>query len=105
EKKTRLHKAGAPHVIATQEQDMVAEVMRITNGNGARVAFDPVGGPDFPKLISALTDQGIAYIYGALSEGDTRIPALEMLFPRCDTCFVTGLGQFGTPEDGHLNRL
>src|SRR6202048_4193489 len=79
EKKKRLQEAGAAHIVATQEQDMVVEVMRITNGNGARVAFDPVGGPDFPKLISALTDQGIAYIYGALSEGDTRIPALEMI--------------------------
>jgi NADPH:quinone reductase-like Zn-dependent oxidoreductase len=79
EKKKQLHEAGAAHVIATQEQDMVAEVMRITNGNGAHVAFDPVGGPDFPKLISLLTDQGIAYIYGALSEGDTPIPALEMI--------------------------
>jgi NADPH:quinone reductase-like Zn-dependent oxidoreductase len=79
DKKKQLHKAGAAHVIATQEQDMVAEVMRITNRNGARVAFDPVGGPGFPKLISALTDQGIAYIYGALSEGDTPIPALEMI--------------------------
>jgi NADPH:quinone reductase-like Zn-dependent oxidoreductase len=79
EKTSRLHEAGAAHVIATQEQDMVAEVMRITNGNGARVAFDPVGGPDFPKLISALADQGIAYIYGALSEGDTPIPVLEMI--------------------------
>jgi NADPH:quinone reductase-like Zn-dependent oxidoreductase len=45
----------------------------------ARVAFDPVGGPDLPKLIAALTDQGIAYIYGALSEGDTPIPVLEMI--------------------------
>jgi NADPH:quinone reductase-like Zn-dependent oxidoreductase len=79
DKKKRLHEAGAEHVIATQEQDLVAEVMRITNGNGARVAFDPVGGPDFPKLIRALANQGIAYIYGALSEGDTPIPVLEMI--------------------------
>jgi NADPH:quinone reductase-like Zn-dependent oxidoreductase len=79
EKKQRLHEAGAPHVVATQEQDMVAEVMRITGGNGARVAFDPVGGPDFPRLISALANQGTAYIYGALSEGDTPIPVLEMI--------------------------
>jgi NADPH:quinone reductase-like Zn-dependent oxidoreductase len=79
DKKKRLRDAGAEHVIATQEQDVVAEVMRITNGNGARVAFDPVGGPDFPKLIRALTNQGIAYIYGALSEGDTTIPVLEMI--------------------------
>ena len=79
DKKKRLHEAGAAHVIATQEQDMVAEVMRITNGNGARVAFDPVGGRDFPKLISALANQGTVYIYGALSEGDTTIPVLEMI--------------------------
>ena len=79
EKQQRLHEAGAPHVIVTQEQDMLAEVMRITDGNGARVVFDPVGGPDFPKLIAALTFQGIAYIYGALSEDDTPIPVLEMI--------------------------
>ena len=79
DKRKRLREAGAAHVVATQEQDLVAEVMRITNGHGARVAFDPVGGSDFPKLISALADQGIAYIYGALSEGTTPIPVLEMI--------------------------
>jgi NADPH:quinone reductase-like Zn-dependent oxidoreductase len=78
-KKQRLHEAGAQHVIATQEQDLLAEVMRITNGNGARVAFEPVGGPGFPKLVAALTFQGIAYIYGALSGDDTTIPVLEMI--------------------------
>jgi NADPH:quinone reductase-like Zn-dependent oxidoreductase len=79
DKKKRLQEAGAAHVVATQEQDIVAEVMRITNGHGARVAFDPVGGADFRKLIAALTNQGIAYIYGALSEDDTTIPVLEMI--------------------------
>ncbi len=79
EKKRRLLEAGAPHVVATQEQDLVAEVMRITNGNGARVAFDPIGGPDFPKLIAALANQGVAYIYGALSEDATPMPVLEMI--------------------------
>ena len=55
------------------------EIMRITDGKGARVAFDPVGGPTFAKLISALSFQGIAYIYGALSEGVTPLPVLEMI--------------------------
>src|SRR5712672_1104053 len=72
DKKKRLQEAGAVHVIATQEQDMVAEMMRITNGNGARVAFDPVGGQDFPKLISALANQGIVYIYGPLARVTPR---------------------------------
>src|SRR5712675_521931 len=79
DKKKRLHEAGAAHIVASREQDMVAEVMRITGGHGARIAFDPVGGADFPKLIAALANQGIAYIYGALSEDDTPIAVLGMI--------------------------
>jgi NADPH:quinone reductase-like Zn-dependent oxidoreductase len=71
--------AGAAHVVVTDETDLVQEIMRITDGKGARVAFDPVGGPTFAKLISALSFQGIAYIYGALSEGVTPLPVLEMI--------------------------
>jgi NADPH:quinone reductase-like Zn-dependent oxidoreductase len=62
-----------------EEVDLVQEVMRITDGKGARVAFDAVGGPNFPKLISALTFQGIVFIYGALAEADTPIPVLAMI--------------------------
>jgi NADPH:quinone reductase-like Zn-dependent oxidoreductase len=68
-KRKQLIEAGAAHVIATEEVDLVEEVMRITDGKGARVVFDPVGGPNFPKLISALAFQGTVYIYGALAEG------------------------------------
>ena len=78
-KRKQLLEAGAAHVIATDEVDMLAEVMRITDGKGARVAFDPVGGSNFPKLISALSFQGTVYIYGALAEGDTPIPVLAMI--------------------------
>jgi len=78
-KRNRLLEAGAAHVIATEEQDLVAEVNRITDGKGARVVFDPVGGANFSKLISVLTFQGIAFIYGALDEGATSIPVLEMV--------------------------
>ena len=79
EKRRQLLAAGAAHVIATEELDLVSEVKRITDGKGARVAFDPVGGPNFPKLISALSFQGIAYIYGALSDGITPLPVLDMI--------------------------
>jgi NADPH:quinone reductase-like Zn-dependent oxidoreductase len=78
-KRKQLLEAGATHVIATDEVDLVQEVMRITDGKGARVAFDPIGGPNFPKLISALAFQGIVYIYGALAEGDTPMPVLAMI--------------------------
>jgi NADPH:quinone reductase-like Zn-dependent oxidoreductase len=59
-------------VIATEEVDLVEEVMRITDGKGARVVFDPVGGPNFPKLMFALAFQGTVYIYGALAEATPR---------------------------------
>lgn len=78
-KRQQLLEAGAAHVIATQEQDLVAEVLRITAGKGARVVFDPVGGPTFAKLISAMAPGGIALLYGALSEETTPLPILELL--------------------------
>ncbi|MCY0853774.1 zinc-binding dehydrogenase [Cupriavidus sp. D39] len=78
-KKQQLLEAGAAHVIATDEVDFVQEVMRITDNKGARIAFDPVGGPNFSKLIDALAYQGIVYIYGALAEGDTPMPLLAMI--------------------------
>ncbi|MCT5858569.1 zinc-binding dehydrogenase, partial [Pseudomonas aeruginosa] len=46
DKREALLQAGAAAVIATQEQDMVAEVMTMTHGKGARMAFDPVGGAE-----------------------------------------------------------
>jgi NADPH:quinone reductase-like Zn-dependent oxidoreductase len=79
EKKQQLLDAGATHVIATSEADLVAEVTRITEGKGARVAFDPVGGETFGKLISALSFQGILYLYGALADAPTTLPVLDMI--------------------------
>lgn len=78
-KRQQLLDAGAKHVIATEETDLVKEVMRITDGKGARIAFDPVGGPTLTKLLSALSFNGTAYIYGALSPETTPLPVLDMI--------------------------
>lgn len=66
-------------MIATEEGDLSAEVMWITEGKGARVVFDPVGGPDFAKLVSALGVGGRIYLYGALSLEPTTLPMLAMI--------------------------
>ncbi|WP_144152362.1 zinc-dependent alcohol dehydrogenase family protein [Paraburkholderia sp. BCC1885] len=79
EKRSQLLEAGAAHVIATAESDLVQEIMRITGGKGARVVFDPVGGPTFAKLIEALSFGGIVFIYGALSSEVTPLPVLDMI--------------------------
>jgi NADPH:quinone reductase-like Zn-dependent oxidoreductase len=74
DKAAALKAQGAKHVVATEEQDLVAEVMRITQGKGARLVFDPVGGPYVDKLANAMADEGILFIYGSLSGQTTPFP-------------------------------
>ena len=81
-KREALLKAGAQHVIVTEEQDLVAEVHRITAGKGARIIFDPVGGPGLNQLAEAAAQDGIIFLYGALSTEPTPLPLLPVLGKR-----------------------
>lgn len=78
-KREALLQAGAKHVIATEEQDLVLEVNRITHNQGARVVFDPVGGPSIIKLAETTTQSGIIFQYGALSSEPTPLPLFPVL--------------------------
>jgi NADPH:quinone reductase len=73
-KRDALLAAGARHVVATQRQDLAAEVQRITDGKGARVAFDPVGGPGVETIASCMGEEGMVILYGALSPEPTPFP-------------------------------
>lgn len=79
DKRAALLGAGAKHVVATEEQDLVAEVNRITGGKGARVVFDPVGGPTLAKLAEATAQGGIIFQYGTLSPEPTPLPLFTLL--------------------------
>jgi len=74
-----LHEAGAAHVIVTDTADLVAEVRRITGGTGARVVFDPVGGPAFAQLAAVTAERGILIVYGALDTRATPLPVGDVL--------------------------
>ena len=78
-KRQALVDAGAAHVIATDEQDLVGEILDITGGQGARVVFDPVGGPTFAKLAQATAKLGTLFLYGALSTEPTPLPLFDVL--------------------------
>ena len=78
-KRQALLDAGAAHVIATDEQDLVKEILGLTDGKGARVVFDPVGGPTFAKLVQATAKLGILFLYGALSTEPTPLPLFGVL--------------------------
>jgi NADPH:quinone reductase-like Zn-dependent oxidoreductase len=60
--------------------DLVEQVMAITGGAGAKVAFDPVGGPYVEVLATALGERGILFIYGGLSETATPYPHWQAAF-------------------------
>ena len=53
--------------------------MKITDAQGASVVFDPIGGPDFLKLMEALAVEGTAYLCGTLSEQVTPLPGIEFV--------------------------
>jgi NADPH:quinone reductase-like Zn-dependent oxidoreductase len=74
-----LLQAGAAAAIATQKQDIVAEVMAITHGKGARMAFDPVGGPEVALVLNALAKHGIFFQYGALDSRDIPVSVMDLL--------------------------
>jgi NADPH:quinone reductase-like Zn-dependent oxidoreductase len=78
-KRLALLDAGAAHVIATEERDLVEEILGLTGGKGARVVFDPVGGPTLEKLVKATAKLGIVFIYGALSTEPTPLPLFDVL--------------------------
>jgi NADPH:quinone reductase-like Zn-dependent oxidoreductase len=76
-KRQALIDAGAAHVIVTEDQDLVAEILAITGGSGAKVVFDPVGERTIVKLMQAMARFGPLFIYGALSPEPT--PLLTVL--------------------------
>jgi len=79
DKRAALTKLGAAHVIATGQQDLVAETMRLTGGKGAQMVFDPVGGPTIEKLAAAMAQKGVLFEYGALSAEPTPLPLMDVL--------------------------
>ena len=78
-KKAALLKAGADHVIATEEEDLVARVNQITAGKGARIVFDPIGGKILESLAAATARKGIIFEYGALAPEPTPYPLFTAL--------------------------
>lgn len=81
-KRDALLRCGADVVIATQEEDLPSRVSEITDGRGARVAFDPIAGPMLAQLAQALSYDGTLIEYGALSSDPTPLPLFAALSKR-----------------------
>ncbi len=78
-KKAELLALGADHVIATEEENLVARVNQITSGKGARIVFDPIAGKGLEALAAATANSGIIFEYGALATEPTPYPLFAAL--------------------------
>ncbi len=63
-KVANANKSGAKTVIDLSRQNLLEEVMRLTNNKGADIAFDPVGGEVFGQLVKALCLRGAIVAIG-----------------------------------------
>ncbi|WP_395622793.1 zinc-binding dehydrogenase, partial [Sphingomonas daechungensis] len=72
EKCARALELGAAAAVNYRTQDFVAEVKRVTDGEGVSVVLDMVGGDYVPRNLATLSDDGrhvsIAFQQGAKSE-------------------------------------
>jgi NADPH:quinone reductase-like Zn-dependent oxidoreductase len=82
--------AGAAHVVATEEEDLVARVLEITGGRGVEHVFDAIAGPGVADLAKVTAKGGILTIHGLLSGGPTIFPTetLPDLWMRSYTLFA-----------------
>lgn len=80
EKAALADAAGADHLVVGREADVVAEVMRLTDGRGVDVAYDGIGGDMLVKSIRSVRPFGMAVTIGQAA-GPVPPVAVEELRP------------------------
>jgi len=66
-KAERVRALGADHVILYRQEDVAAQVRRITGGAGVPVAYDSVGAATFDATLASLARRGLFVSYGNAS--------------------------------------
>lgn len=67
DKAERVRSLGADHVILYRDQDVAAEVRRVTDGKGVPVAYDSVGAATFEGTLASLARRGLFVSFGNAS--------------------------------------
>ena len=88
---------GADAVINYQEEDLKAQIKTLTNGKGADVIYDPVGGSYTEPAFRGMAWKG-RYLVVGFAAGD--IPALPLNLPLLKGAALTGVfwGRFTQEE-------
>jgi NADPH2:quinone reductase len=78
-KAARVRELGADHVILYRDQDVAAEVRRITDGKGVPVAYDSVGKDTFEGTLKSLARRGIFVSFGNASGPPPPIEGRQLM--------------------------
>ncbi|KSS10163.1 zinc-dependent alcohol dehydrogenase family protein [Pseudomonas aeruginosa] len=70
-----LREQGADKVVVTDEQDLVLEVERFTEGKGVNVILDELGGPQMTLLGDVSATRGKLVLYGCNGGNESAFPA------------------------------
>jgi len=79
EKVQSLKENGANFVIDVSSEDLGARVKEITDGKGADVLFDPIGGPGITDLIKSLGIGGKVVLYGMLDSRPMELTPMTLM--------------------------
>lgn len=79
EKAEKVRQLGADHVILYRQQDVAAEVRRITDGKGVTVAYDSVGKDTFEGTLKSLARRGLFVSFGNASGPPPPIEARQLM--------------------------
>ncbi|CKH41494.1 Zinc-containing alcohol dehydrogenase superfamily protein [Mycolicibacterium smegmatis] len=97
-RKPELIALGADHAIATDDEDLAAVVAALTNGRGAKVVYDTVGGPLLAALIDATAQFGHVLCYGAQTSPDIRAARVDVPLVSLDRKSVSFVDLFELVE-------
>ena len=87
---------GADHLINYKAEDIIERVKEITNGRGADVVYDPVGGDMFDQVKRCINWEGRIVIIGFASG---RIPQIE-----CNRLLLKNMSVVGLAWGQYLDR-
>ncbi len=79
QKAARARELGADHVILYRDQDVAAEVRRITDGKGVPVAYDAVGKDTFEGTLKSLARRGLFVSFGNASGPPPPVEARQLM--------------------------
>ena len=75
---------GADHLIDSSQEDVRARVKELTDGRGADVVYDPVGGESFAASLRSIAFEGRILIIGFAGGSVPQIPANHLLVKNVD---------------------